>query len=402
MDTVTHDWATLPKFTTSAFAYVCEDRRPGAAPTESYRHASSVASPFVTSAATAEGSAGATLLTITGSNFPTEEGDVPDVRLGGQSCEVLNRTSDGTAIVARVPSSVPPGVLPLALTSSLGNFGPRQELVVSVGMAVYNVTPARGSVGGGSVVTVHGAHFPTDASTLTVTLKTTRNVTGSDGNASLVTTASVCTPIAEGGTEEVFRCTVGAMDPSKTTLTRYGTPGLGRTADLEGTGEAYAASVGVAALLTGFDDKLRVMSQQMASSAMFPENQRSGVYVRNGATGVEAMAANADWSVMKSYGLGAMLYDPKTRAVVTWCHINWLYATGQCRSGWTSVAGQSAPSDLITMFEQASPEHLLIVETYRYLYCNLNNGYDAIWRAFESCGGSATLGVGMPAITPNW
>ena len=110
-------------------------------------------------------------LTLTMDELPF--GTMPRVMLGGYACGSVQvaAASNSQSQVTCVASSAPPGVVPVSVhVPSLGFAGVATELTFEYVIAIAAVSPAAGSAGGGTLLTVSGHGFEyiqaTDASSL--------------------------------------------------------------------------------------------------------------------------------------------------------------------------------------------------------------------------------------------
>jgi len=338
MNAVTFVWDECPVFTTSVYAYACEERVPSAAAaaaaagttssssTSSYKRL--YGSPIILSVNPRTGLPG-TSLTITGkhlvagSSGSSEEGvNAVNVTIGTGACGVT--FVNDTVVVCTLPS-LESGVLPVRLVNSLGQAGPGLLPLFTVQHSVLSIFPSSGSLGGGQLVTITGQNFPLDATKVAVSFFTSKatNTSTSFGltylsNCSITSSeheSVVCTtaPFVHSSATAA----AAGVDSSEEVLSRYAT-GNGRLDNMT-KGLQFPAKASVGTTVSGDGDTLRIVSQWEYTN--FGDNQQPGIYVVSKDTGVEALVPGSDCLISENYGarFAAMFYDPVNKEVVSYC-----------------------------------------------------------------------------------
>jgi hypothetical protein len=358
-------WRSCPAFTTSVYAYVCEERRETVA--ESYQRV--YASPQVATVSPTSGIPG-TKLTITGTGFNASS-PMLKVTLGGEVCVILSATD--MKIVCSMPQ-LDSGVVPVRVTTWLGQAGPSKLPLVTVQHIVYSLHPTSGSVGGGQVITVSGVNFPKDATKFYIEL-------------SAVVDSSVvkvpCRVLASN--YSTIQCVTSKVSAVHR-LDRYK---RNEPYDLS-MGLKYAGQLSVSTFLSGDGDKLRIVSQ--AAQSDFGHNQRPAIFLVSKDVGIEYAISGSDWlSFSFDTRLTAMFYDPFTRTVVASCGLSSITTTSSLCSISRSTIG-TPPKDLVSFLTAGSSKYLLVVETHYFVYNQLNYN---VYSAFAKCGGSDILSQGI-------
>ena len=309
-----------------------------------------------------------TLLTITGENFNvTAPGSAPgsdpsggvgvtNVTVGGAQCGLVS--SSDTEVVCALPSAVA-GVYPLLVWTPFGLAGPAKSPLVTVALRADTLGPAIGSVGGGQILTIAGANFPPlDKLDLTVTVNT--SFPNASGPALKRLPCAVAT-----ATGDQITCTTPPV-PDAPGLARY-LEGTGRY-DTSTVGATYGATVEVGAFLQGLGDELRVVATY--EYVNFNDNQRPGIFVVGGATGLEYHVDRSDFIGYGSPEVRAvaMYYDPATREVVSYC----ARTGGGINAGSIpcsykyNVPGLPEPTNMQDFLLDGPPEYLLVFQTHHW------------------------------------
>ena len=208
---VSMTWSWTASGSDAADSYVCEERT--ALPFPTYRRL--FESPEIEHVTPSAISAG-TVVTITGKHFnATGAVETTNVTIGGRECSVVPESLNASHVACVVPALIAAGVYPLKVSSAAGQFDPAKKFIVTVSHSVYNVTPASGSYGGGTLLTITGANFPDETNYVDVQLGTSKlardGLVGNFSNSTLscvvknsTATQIVCETEAVSGASALF------------------------------------------------------------------------------------------------------------------------------------------------------------------------------------------------------
>ena len=227
---------------------------------------------------------------------------------------------------------------------------------------MHSISPSAGSIGGGQTITITGANLPLKASRAAISMDV------------VVNGAPVqvpCTVLQSN--YSTLHCLTSAV-PGVFALTRY----INHQRNILEGGLQYHSTVVAATYLNGDGDMLRVVSQAQYND--FPDNQRPGIFLVSRKTGINSYVGpmNLDFGA----GLLAMLYDPFSRSIHSFCGVYGSVSLS-CSNSYSSDGHN--PADLISFLTSAAPKYLLVIESH-YMFTNSHN--DALYTALGTCGGS--------------